>query len=64
MLNALAAARRYFHIASAPLLEKIAVAEAAKLFNQIGNPEERDECASVFQAIDQKYPGKICWAIL
>lgn len=62
-LNALAAARREFHRASAPLLEKTVLASAAQLFDSCKRTE-RDECATAFCEIDEKYPGQIDWTVL
>ncbi|VDN28786.1 unnamed protein product [Gongylonema pulchrum] len=45
-LKALSAARREFHHAGVPLLEKAAIAEAAKLYNSYNRITERDECAT------------------
>ncbi|VDK73749.1 unnamed protein product [Litomosoides sigmodontis] len=63
-LNALAAARREFHHASAPLLEKIVLLIAAKLFNSCKRTDERDECAALFRDMEDQYPGQIDWTVL
>lgn len=63
-LNALAAARREFRRASAPLLEKIVLLIAAKLFNSSKRSDERDECAALFREMEEQYPGQIDWTVL
>ncbi|VBB29586.1 unnamed protein product [Acanthocheilonema viteae] len=63
-LNTLAAARREFRRASAPLLEKIVLLIAAKLFNSCKQTDERDECAALYYDMDEQYPGQIDWTIL
>lgn len=63
-LTLLATARNAFRRASAPLLEKAVLAEAALVCNDAGNCEERDECAAAYREIDQKYSGIINWAVL
>uniref|UniRef100_A0A1I8F162 Anaphase-promoting complex subunit 5 n=1 Tax=Wuchereria bancrofti TaxID=6293 RepID=A0A1I8F162_WUCBA len=62
-LDALAAARREFRRASAPLLEKIVLVTAAKLFDSCKRTDERDECAALFCDMEEQYPGKIDWTI-
>ncbi|CAG9535382.1 unnamed protein product [Cercopithifilaria johnstoni] len=63
-LDALAAARREFRRASAPLLEKFVLLIAAKLFNSCKQTDERDECAALFCDMEEQYPGQIDWTIL
>uniref|UniRef100_A0AAF5PRI4 Anaphase-promoting complex subunit 5 n=5 Tax=Wuchereria bancrofti TaxID=6293 RepID=A0AAF5PRI4_WUCBA len=63
-LDALAAARREFRRASAPLLEKIVLVTAAKLFDSCKRTDERDECAALFCDMEEQYPGKIDWTVL
>ncbi|EJD75489.1 hypothetical protein LOAG_17376 [Loa loa] len=63
-LNALAAARREFRRASAPLLEKVVLLIAAKLFDRCKQTDERDECAALFCDMEEQYPGQIDWTIL
>ncbi|KAK6100552.1 Anaphase-promoting complex subunit 5 family protein [Brugia pahangi] len=63
-LNALAAARREFRRASAPLLEKVVLVTAAKLFDSCKRTDERDECAALFCDMEEQYPGKIDWTVL
>ncbi|VDK35691.1 unnamed protein product [Gongylonema pulchrum] len=58
------AARREFHHAGVPLLEKAAIAEAAKLYNSYNRITERDECATLFCEIQARFPGQISWPIL
>uniref|UniRef100_A0A0R3RIH1 Anaphase-promoting complex subunit 5 n=1 Tax=Elaeophora elaphi TaxID=1147741 RepID=A0A0R3RIH1_9BILA len=63
-LNALAAARREFRRASAPLLEKVVLLVAAKLFDSCKQTDERDECAAFFSDMEEQYPGQIDWTVL
>lgn len=63
-LNALAAARREFRRASAPLLEKVVLLTAAKLFDSCKRIDERDECAALFCNMEEQYLGQIDWTIL
>lgn len=63
-LRALAAARREFRRASAPLLEKVVLLIAAKLFDSCKQTDDRDECAALFCDMEKQYPGQIDWKIL
>uniref|UniRef100_A0A915PQ89 Anaphase-promoting complex subunit 5 n=1 Tax=Setaria digitata TaxID=48799 RepID=A0A915PQ89_9BILA len=63
-LKALAAARREFRRASAPLLEKCVLLNAAKLLDSCQQIDERDECAGLLYEMDEQYPGQIDWTIL
>lgn len=63
-LNALAAARREFRRASVPLLEKVVLLIAAKLFDSCKQTDKRDECAALFCDMEEQYPGQIDWTVL
>lgn len=57
-------ARDSFHTASAPLLEKQALAFAAVTLNQLDDTIERNRRSAEFREINEKYTAVVSWTAL